>query len=102
MPRTYFPDDAGLTLTELQDGLFLEGNPEPITGIRNSIEVHLRADKPEVRLVHTLTNDGHWTVELAPWSITQLRLGGVIIAPMLVGNNDSQGLLPNRQFSIWP
>jgi hypothetical protein len=102
MPRTYIPDDQGHTLTELQEGLLLEGPIEPITGIRKSIEVHLAEDKPEVRLVHTLTNHGQWPVELAPWLITQLRLGGIVIAPMPVGNSDPHGLLPNRQFSFWP
>ena len=102
MPRTYFPDDEGLTITEIQDGFCLVGLTEPHTGIQKSIEVRLSLDKPEVRLVHTLTNHGQWTVELAPWSITQLRLGGVVIAPMPVGNSDPDGLLPNRQISLWP
>ena len=102
MPRTYCPDDKGLTITSLEDGLLLEGGAEPQTGIRKSIEVHLSADKPEVRLVHTLTNQSQWPVELAPWSITQLRLGGIVIAPLPAGNSDSDGLLPNRQLSLWP
>jgi hypothetical protein len=102
MPRTYFPDDEGNVVTELQDGLLLEGQIEPHTGLRKSIEVHLAGDKPEVRLVQTLSNHGDQIVELAPWSITQLRLGGIVIAPMPIGNSDPHGLLPNRQISLWP
>lgn len=102
MPRTYFPDDEGNVVTEVQDGLLLEGQIEPHTGMRKSIEVRLARDKPEVRLVHILSNHGDQTVELTPWAITQLRLGGIVIAPMPVGNSDPQGLLPNRQFSLWP
>jgi hypothetical protein len=41
-------------------------------------------------------------VELAPWTITQFRLGGTVILPMPVGNVDEAGLLPNRQLSLWP
>ena len=102
MPRTYFPDDAGVVISEIENGLCLEGLTEPHTGIQKSIEVRLAQDKPAVRLVHTLTNHGQLPVELAPWSITQLRLGGVVIAPMPVGNSDPDGLLPNRQVSLWP
>jgi hypothetical protein len=102
MPRTYFPDDEGNVITELQDGLLLQGRIEPHTGLRKSIEVHLAGDKPEVRLVHTLSNHGSQIVELAPWPITQLRLGGIVIAPMPIGNSDPHGLLPNRQISLWP
>jgi len=102
MPRTYFPDDDGLTLTELENGLRLEGSIEPHTGVCKSIEIRLSGEKPEIHLAHTLTNHGSSPVDLVPWSITQLRLGGIVIAPMPVGNSDPQGLLPNRQISLWP
>jgi hypothetical protein len=102
MPRTYIPDDDGLTLTELPDGVALEGKTEGRTGIRKRIEIRLPANsRPVVTLVHTLTNHGAWTVELAPWSITQLHLGGIVIAPLPAENSDPHGLLPNRQFSFW-
>jgi len=101
MPRTYVPDTA-VTITELPDGVLLESQTEPGTGIRKKIEIHLTPDKPSVTLTHTLINDGMWTVELSPWAITQFRLGGTVILPMPVGNVDSAGLLPNRQLSFWP
>lgn len=101
MPRTYIPDQP-VTVTELPDGVILEAQTEPGTGIRKRIEIRLAPDKPSVRLTHTLINDGMWPVELAPWTITQLRLGGTAILPMPVGNVDAAGLLPNRQLSLWP
>jgi hypothetical protein len=102
MPRTYAPDTGELTITDLPDGVILETQTESGTGIRKRIEIHLAADKPSITLTHTLINDGLWPIELAPWTITQFRLGGTVILPMPVGNIDSAGLLPNRQFSFWP
>jgi hypothetical protein len=102
MPRTYIPDTAELMITDQSDGVILEARTESGTGIRKRIEIHLVADQSSVILTHTLINDGLWPVELAPWAITQLRLGGTVILPMLVGNADPAGLLPNRQFSLWP
>mgnify|MGYP001141091728 CR=1 FL=1 len=102
MPRSYIPDDDGATVTELPGGIGLQGKTEDRTGIRKRIEIRLAADRPAVTLVHTLTNHGVWPVELAPWSISQLRLGGIVIAPLPVENSDPHGLLPNRQFSFWP
>lgn len=102
MPRTYAPDTGEMIITDLPDGVILETQTEPGTGIRKRIEIHLAADKPSVRLKHTLINDGLWPVELAPWAITQFRLGGTVILPMPVGNVDAAGLLPNRQISFWP
>lgn len=101
MPRTYIPDSP-VTITELTDGVLLEAQTEPSTRIRKRIEIYPAPDKPSVRLIHTLINDGMWSVELAPWAITQFRLGGVGVLPMPVGNIDSEGLLPNRQLSFWP
>ena len=101
MPRTYIPDTP-VTITELSDGVILESQTEPGTGIRKRIEIHLAADRPSVTLSHTLINDGLWPVELAPWAITQFRLGGTVILPMSVGNVDDAGLLSNRQLALWP
>src|SRR5215207_1468487 len=101
MPRTYIPDTE-LTITELPNGVSLEAQTEPGTGIRKRIDIELAPDKPSVMLTHTLVNDGFWPVELAPWAITQFRLGGTVILPMPVGNTDPAGLLHNRQFSLWP
>jgi hypothetical protein len=101
MPRTYIPDTA-VTVTQLPDGVLLESQTEPGTGIRKQIEIDLTPDQPSVTLTHTLINDGMWSIELASWAITQFRLGGTVILPMPVGNVDSAGLLHNRQLSLWP
>ncbi len=102
MPRTYAPDTGDLKIIDLPNGVTLETNTEPGTGIRKKIEIQLAPDKPTVTLSHTLINDGMWPVELAPWTITQLRLGGTAILPMPTEKMDEAGLLPNRQFSFWP
>jgi hypothetical protein len=101
MPRTYIPDTPP-SITEISEGVILEAQTEAGTGIRKRIEIHLAKDKPSVTLTHTLINDGMWAVELAPWAITQFRLGGTVILPLPVGNVDEAGLLHNRQFSLWP
>jgi hypothetical protein len=102
MPRTYIPDIGELTITDAPEGVLLESPTEAGTGIRKRMEIRLAADQPIVTLTHTLTNDGMWPVELAPWAISQFRLGGTVILPMPVGNVDSSGLLHNRQISLWP
>lgn len=101
MPRTYIPD-SGLTITDQPDGVILDASTEPGTGIHKRIEVQLIAGQASVILTHTLINDGLWPVELAPWTITQFRLGGTVVLPMPFGNADPAGLLHNRQFSLWP
>jgi hypothetical protein len=101
MPRTYIPD-TDVTITDLSNEEILLAQTEPGTGIRKRIEIRLASDRPSVILTHTLINNGLWAVELAPWAISQFRLGGTVIMPMPIGNADPAGLLHNRQFSIWP
>lgn len=102
MPRSYIPDMGEITISGLADGVVLDCQTEAGTGIRKRLEIHLAADGPSVVLTHTLINDGLWPVELAPWAISQFRLGGTVILPMPVGSVDPVGLLANRQFSFWP
>jgi hypothetical protein len=100
IPRSYIPDH-GVSIHDLPDGVMMEAETEPGTGIRKQIEIHLAADKPKITLTHTLLNQGMWAVELAPWAITQLKLGGTAILPLPTGNADAAGLLHNRQISLW-
>lgn len=102
MPRTYAPDTGPLQITETTNGVILETNTEPGTGIRKRIEIRLAQDQPAATLIHTLINDGPWAATLAPWTITQLRPGGIAILPQPLGAADPAGLLPNRHFSLWP
>ncbi len=101
MPRSYIPDNDGVTVTELSDGILLQGKQEIGTGIQKSIEIHFPSEN-QVTLKHTLTNAGLWDVELAPWTITMLRLGGTAILPYQSETVDMDGLLPNRRIALWP
>jgi hypothetical protein len=102
MPRTYIPDNDGLTIEELTDGIRLMGSPEVGTGITKTIEIHLSVDQDAVTLKHILRNDSLWQVELAPWALTMFRLGGTVILPQPVGNADQNGLMNNRILALWP
>ncbi len=102
MPRTYLPDHASASISEIPGGTRIDQPAEPWTHIAKSVEIRLNPERPQIILRHELRNDGAWAVELAPWALTMLRLGGVGIFPQPVGNVDETGLLANRQLSIWP
>jgi hypothetical protein len=102
MPRSYVPDNAGCVAAAFDGGVTLTGCPEVPTGIRKSIRIELAEDKAGVTLTHTLTNEGLWAVELAPWALSQMRLGGVAFFPQTQGNLEPTGLLPNRNLVLWP
>ncbi len=102
MPRTYIPDESGVQVEKLPDGVRLSRPLEAHTGIGKSISIHLASDRPALTLVHSLANHNIWPVQFAPWAITQMALGGLAVLPLPEGNADPAGLLPNGSLAIWP
>lgn len=100
--RTYLPDDEPVSIQEITNGVQVTQQTEEETGIQKSLRIFLPDESPTVIVDHTLTNQGLWPVECAPWAITQLRTGGTAILPQTTAFLDSDGLLPNRQLALWP
>jgi hypothetical protein len=99
--RSDVPDDQGLQVEELEDGVRLVGALEPSTGIVKSIEIHLHPQRQAITLLHRLTNHGNAAIELAPWAITQLPLGGTVVLPQ--GDDlPANPLQPDRLLVLWP
>jgi len=102
VPGSSVPDNSGLMIEE-QDGVVrLSQPPEPDMRIRKSIEIRLHDDGPAVTARHELWNGGVRPVELAPWAITQLRLGGIAVLPQRVEPMDRDGVAPSRHLVLWP
>ncbi|MEX2162035.1 MAG: hypothetical protein WD751_08985 [Anaerolineales bacterium] len=95
---SYAPDSAGLQITEAEGGLDLTWEPRQ-QGLAKSIRVTLVADRPAVRLVHTITNRFEHGLQLAPWGITVLPLGGRAYLPSA---GEGNGLHPDRHLVLWP
>lgn len=92
---SYICPDARLQVTVEKDTVHLQSEVDA-SGLAKEITFHLNENC--VVLTHQVTWHGKEPVELAPWAITQLRLGGVAILPQPC----SDGLLPNRNLVFWP
>jgi hypothetical protein len=101
-PRSSIPDTSGLQVEDLPGGVRLSQPTETATGIAKAMEIRLCPDRPALTLTHSLQNNNLWAVEIAPWAITQLVLGGVALLPQTPGPVDLTGLHPNRHFALWP
>ena len=95
------PDSRGLTLTVTDTGVELIGRPEPVTGLIRSIAIRLDPTAAAVDLHHQLWNTGAEALDLAPWAITQLPLGGVATLPQPVVTSEHL-VQPNRLVVLWP
>lgn len=99
MPRSYQPDDDPVEVSASADCLVVTQPAEASTGIQKSMCISVIEQEARVTVEHTLTNRGIWPVELAPWAITQLKIGGVAILPQPA---QESGLLPSRSLALWP
>ena len=88
------PEEA-LNIIEEKDKVILRS---PVDASDLEKEIAMRLDGNIVHLSHRVTWHGNKPIELAPWGITQLRLGGMAIVPQAVSN----GSRPNRNFVLWP
>ncbi len=101
LKRTYFPDNAPVRCTILQDGVHLFQDVEPTTGMEKEMELHLDADLARVRVIHRLRNHGLWDVELAPWALSVMRQGGTSILPLPPRQRYEDNLLPTNTLTFW-
>ncbi len=99
---TSLPDDSGLQIDLLDQGVRLIGAREATGGLSKTLEVRLQGGMPGVSILHKLTNHGDEPLELAPWAITQLPLGGQAILPQPTQPVDPAGVQPNRLLVLWP
>jgi len=101
LERTYIPDDTGMTAKKTPNGLKLEGSLQPDTNIRKTITVEMSPSRAFVMIKHKLENLGHASIRLAPWAVTMMRPHSIAILPQQYGTIDKDGVLPNRNFSLW-
>lgn len=99
--RTYWPDDQPVRLVRYPDGERYLAAPDHF-GIVKELTVMLDPTEARVTLSHLLRNTGDGPIELAPWALTMVPLGGVTLLPQPYGSVDPRGLLPNRFLTLWP
>jgi hypothetical protein len=99
--RVAIPDGHDLTLTETSGGLRLTGARESATGLVRSMTIDLDPMAPSFVLRHEVRNVSESSVELAPWAITQLPLGGTVLLPQASATSGHH-VRPNRMLVLWP
>ncbi len=111
-PECSYPDSTGLTLSGIGDtaratgpssgeGVRLVGQVEPPTGFRREIEIRFEPEMAAVTVTHILRNEGLLTHTVAPWSITLVRPGGLVLIPQ-PRRVAKQSITPNQLLVLWP
>jgi hypothetical protein len=89
------PEDHVTVIAE-KDRVSLRGGIDA-SGLQKEISFCL--DENRVWLTHQIIWHGQEPIELAPWTITQLPLGGVAILPQ---SDLTAGSMPTRSLALWP
>lgn len=93
------PDDDDVTIEATTTTLTLRAVEQP-TGLEKTIAVALCGDEPRLSVRHTLRNLGAKPLDVAPWAITMLPLGGRAIMAQHRAAIDQR--LPDRHVVAWP
>jgi hypothetical protein len=97
VPRvTYQPDDRPCAAIEVEGGVRVEA-PSDGAGLAKAIEVR-REDDGWV-IDHTIRNGSEAPMTIAPWAITQMRLGGEVWLPT---GSDGPEPQADRSLVLWP
>jgi hypothetical protein len=99
--RVAVPDGSGLRVDLAPDGIRLTGATEQPTGLVRSMTVRLAAGRAGLEVCHELRNTGDRPLQLAPWPISQLPLGGTVLLPQTTAMA-GHALHPNRMLVLWP
>jgi len=99
--RVAVPDGDGLVLDLEPDGFRLTGRAEEPTGLVRSMILRLSPGTAALEVRHELRNVFETPIELAPWSITQLPLGGAVLLPQPAAT-PGHHVRPNRSLVLWP
>lgn len=99
--RVAIPDLDGLVIERLLDGVRLMGRLEPTTGLMRVIEIRMDPASPTLTMRHELRNHGRESTVIAPWSITQLPLGGRVVLPQAFPRAGHR-VRPSRNLVLWP
>jgi len=81
-PQTYYPDNNKVTYEEKNGIVLFESEVEKWNNIKKVIEISLDEKGTEVKLKHKIYNLGAWPIELAPWSVSVVRGGGLEVIPV--------------------
>lgn len=98
-PRTYELDNSSINWSQIENGIILDQPVEPWTQIKKDMELTMSPDGANVTVLHRLSNQGAWAVDLSLWALTVMAPGGKEIMPLVKRDT---GLLPNSMISLWP
>ncbi|HHU78641.1 MAG: hypothetical protein ACOX27_01330 [Caldicoprobacterales bacterium] len=99
MPRSYSPDNKPVHYEKIENGIRVTQETEPWVQIKKQMDITMAGCCNKVQIIHRLTNENAWPIEVSAWAITVMAAGGLQVVPQ---PSRDTGLLANRLLSLWP
>jgi len=101
IPLSYHPDNSDVEYAFRNGSLTITANRESTSGIRKEMQITLSAGSNEATVVHRLTNENPFDIQLSVWAISALAPGGCVIVPQEPYGEGNDFLLPARPLALW-
>jgi hypothetical protein len=99
--RSCLPDNDPVQVEIHRTFVRVVQRTEVATGIRKEMDILLTPDSTHVRVTHRLYNCGLWNVELAPWALTVMEVGGTAVLPLPRRGTHLENLQPTSTLTLW-
>jgi hypothetical protein len=100
-PRSYSMDDKPVKIEIDEESIRIYREPELENSIQKAVTIRDFSEN-SIQVVHAIKNIGRWPIKIGCWALSMMRQNGFAIIPLKPSKTDQEGLLPDRQLSLWP
>jgi hypothetical protein len=100
MPGSYAPDATPVAIEDRGPLAIVVRQQTDRAGIQKTIAFRLAADSSTVFLDHTIVNGTPWPIRVAPWAIT-IVVPGMVVVPLPAFRPHPEALLPEQTLVQW-
>jgi len=98
---TWAPDNVPVNIKITPTGLIATAPIEPLTKLQKEIEISMEATGTRVTVSHRITNHGLFPLEFAPWVLTMMAPGGMVVSGFPPRGTHPKDLAATNPLVMW-
>jgi hypothetical protein len=98
---TWAPDNVPVNIKVTPAGLIATAPVEPLTKLQKAIEISMEATGTKVTVSHRITNHGLFPLEFAPWVLTMMAQGGMVVSGFPPRGTHPANLEVTNPLAMW-
>ena len=98
---TWAPDNVPVEVRTTATGVVAREPVEPLTGLQKEIEIAMADSGTGVTVSNRITNHSLFTLEFAPWALTMMAQGGMVVTGFPPRGHHPQNLEATNPLVMW-